>query len=172
MLTRAHLALVLSVAALHWVAPSLADAAKGEARYDSDETYIAMSGPVTVPDGATFRVQVGLLAPSVLAGLDQASAVTCSATMDLLILDANDPSGTPLAQRAGVPIRFDTALQDYVQDFGVARSLYAVIVGKSMKTTGCVVRASQQVIGADGAIQVDTQIYRQDFGQVQATKKN
>jgi hypothetical protein len=174
--TNTTAAATAALVALAIVAMTPTGATASKEKFQRTKPHVNIGPPRTLQTGQSIRVAVGLLNPAVQAGLASGptSADVCSATVDLRIVDAADPEGTPLAERRDVSL--DTSgieVLDYTPATGNPVSVFTTITGRDMNVDGksCVLRGNIEVSSsADGTVNVEQNVFRQDFGPVRAKR--
>jgi len=165
-----------ALVALALVAMTPAGAAASKEKFERTKPHVNIGSPRTLQNGQSMQVAVGLFRPAVQAGLASGptSADVCSATVDLRIVDANDPEGTPLAERRDVALDASgIQVLAYAPATGNPVSVFATITGRNMNVDGknCVLRGNIEVSNvADGTVTVEHNVFRQEFGQVKAAR--
>jgi hypothetical protein len=126
-------------------------------KFVRSKPHVNASGPLRLA-AETLRVKMGLLAPAAQAG---GPAATCSCTLDLRVVPAADPDGTPLAESRDVPISTggtaELTFNSAPTDASPPVDVYVVVVAREMdgvKAPGCVLRG--QIETADNATGVTT----------------
>lgn len=160
--------IALLLLATAFAMPDEARAAKE--KFVRSKPHVNFSGPIRL-SAETLTIKMGLLLPAVQAGR---AAGSCSGMLDLRIVSAADPDGTPLAENAGVPIS-PGATTELSYDSGSASpvDVYVVVVAREMdgvKTPDCILRGQIETTGnATGATTRSLPIRASEFV---ALKKN
>ena len=145
------------------------DAFAAKEKFVRTKPHVNVSGPYQL-NADTIRVAVGLVDPAVQGGLASPSSDgSCTGQATLRIMDAANPEGPALAESTDLSLTTaDLQALEYVAG-STPENVYSVIAVEDMDVDGkrCVFRGRIQVRDNSTAqVDVEQQVYRQDFGQV------
>jgi hypothetical protein len=139
-------------------------------KFTRTKPHVNVMGPFQLGADA-LTIGVGTFLPAVQVDPDHAVRKhgECEGTIDLRVVDADDPDGPPLAESKGLQIRTDAT---HTLNFrpgttaGGGPHVYAIIVVRDfdgLPGPGCLLRGQVEVLSADGCAARSLPIRAEDF---------